>query len=83
MKYNGCDKNLTQKYQLLDHVEVKKVYTTGTYSILSSIFTVDGGEKNFEMPIWICLDIKLRKFRKLDTPKQGTTFENFTPKQGE
>ena len=42
MKYNCCDKNLAQKYQLLNCMEVIKVYTTATYSFLPSIFTVDG-----------------------------------------
>ena len=65
-------------------VEVMKVYTTATNSILTSIFrtcdmgqqlftilTVDGeGRGNFGLPFWICLGTKLRKFRKLGTPKQ-------------
>ena len=34
------------------------------------------------LPCWICLDTKLHKFCGLGTPKQGITFENFTPKQG-
>ena len=58
MKYDSCVKNLTQKYQLLNHMEVMKVYTTMTYSMLSSIFTVDGGGVNFGLPFWICLDTK-------------------------
>ena len=54
-----------------------EVYTTATYSILSSIFTVDVGglRDNFGLPFWIYLDTKLHKFRKLGTPKQGITFK--------
>ena len=40
MKYNGCDKNLTK---ILNYVKVMIVYTTATYSNLSSIFNVDKG----------------------------------------
>ena len=62
MKYNCCDKNLTQKYQLLNCMEVIKVYTTATYSFLQSIFIVHGivggggGGGNFRLPfgsLWI------------------------------
>ena len=72
LKYNDRDKNLTQKYRLLNYVEVKNDYTTATYSILSFIFTVDRGG-----------DAKLRKFLTNGTPKQGIRFENFTPKLGD
>ena len=61
MKYNGCDKNLTQKYHLLNNVEVMENHTAETYSILSSTFTVDrggGSILNFDF-----------KFRNLGTPK--------------
>ena len=53
MKYNGCDKNRRQKYQLLNHVEVMKVYTIAIYIYLlqyiylSYIVTVDGGGGQF------------------------------------
>ena len=41
MKYNDCEKNLTQKYELLNYAKAMKVCLTETYSILSSIFIIE------------------------------------------
>ena len=80
MKYDDCDKYLTQKHQQLNYVEVMKVYTTATYSILSSSFIVDVAGRRGEIlgnhfgSVWILSCINFVNW--------GTTFENFTLKQG-
>ena len=49
MKYNGCDKNLTEKCQLLNYMDVMTVSTTAIYSFPQLMFTVEmgGGGKQF------------------------------------
>ena len=59
----------------------KTVYKITTFPTKMELLT--GGRGNFGLPLWTCLDTKLRKFDELGTLKQGVTFEIFTPKQGE